>query len=206
MRWLRGETPDSSFERLWTAFQASSLKTRLMLGLIPPVVLIMMITGYVTYLISKQSIGNAIQRTSRLQTVAVRNEIEGYLERCRQDINHLAQENITPEVLHRFIAKQKISGGIEYLEVAYIAQKRAGHLIYMAKNDQIVQIAADRSNPALYLTMNNSKKSLRGRSGSHRSWKSSTHSRSRTTRIKGWFAKSSRWQPPAASREKRTDT
>jgi DNA-binding NtrC family response regulator len=152
MRWLRGETPDSSFERLRAVIQSSSLKTRLMLGLIPPVVLIMMITGYVTYLISKQSIGNAIQRTSRLQTVAVRNEIEGYLERCRQDINHLAQENITPEVLHRFIAKQKISGGIEYLEVAYIAQKSAGHLVYMAKNDQIVQIAADsiKPNPLSY--------------------------------------------------------
>jgi len=56
MRWLRGETPDSSFERLRAAIQTSSLKTRLMIGLIPPVVLIMMITGYVTYLISKQSI------------------------------------------------------------------------------------------------------------------------------------------------------
>ena len=76
MRWLRGETPDSSFERLRAAIQTSSLKTRLMIGLIPPVVLIMMITGYVTYLISKQSISNAIERTSRLQTVAVRNEIE----------------------------------------------------------------------------------------------------------------------------------
>ena len=51
MRWLRGETPDSSFERLRNAIQASSLKTRLMIGLIPPVVLIMMITGYVTYYI-----------------------------------------------------------------------------------------------------------------------------------------------------------
>jgi DNA-binding NtrC family response regulator len=148
MRWLRGETPDSSFERLCSAIRASSLKTRLMLGLIPPVALIMVITGYVTYLISKQSIGNAIQRTSRLQTVAVRNEIEGYLERCRQDITHLAQENITPQVLYRFITKQKISGGIEYLEVAYIAQKSADHLVYMAKDDRFVQIAADSIKPS----------------------------------------------------------
>jgi DNA-binding NtrC family response regulator len=147
MRWLRGETPDSSFERLRTAIQTSSLKTRLMLGLIPPVVLIMMVTGYVTYLISKQSISNAIERTSRLQTVAVRNEIEGYLERCRQDITHVAQGNITPQVLHRFITKQKISGGIEYLEVAYIAQKSADHLVYMAKDDRIVQIPADSIKP-----------------------------------------------------------
>jgi len=148
MRWLRGETPDSSFERLRTAIQTSSLKTSLMLGLIPPVVIIMMFTGYVTYLIYRQSIGNAIQRTSQLQTVAVRNEIEGYLERCRQDIAHLAQENITPQAIHRFIAKQKISGGIEYLEVAYIAQKSADHMVYMAKNGRIVQIPADSIKPS----------------------------------------------------------
>jgi DNA-binding NtrC family response regulator len=148
MRWLRGETPDSSFERLRNAINTSSLKTRLMIGLIPLVVLIMVITGYVTYLISKQSIGKAIERTSRLQTVAVRNEIESYFERCRQDIAHLAQEAITPQALHRFIAKQKISGGIEYLEAAYIAQKSAGHLVYMAKNDQIVQIEADSIKPS----------------------------------------------------------
>jgi DNA-binding NtrC family response regulator len=148
MRWLRGETPDSSFERLRNAVRVSSLKTRLMIGLIPPVVFIMMITGYVTYLISKQSIGNAIQRTSRLQSVAVRNEIERYLERCRQEITYLAQEEITPQVLHRFMAKQKISGGVEYLGIAFIAQTNADHLVYMAKDDRIVQIAADAIRPS----------------------------------------------------------
>ena len=148
MRWLRGETPDSSFERLRSAIKASSLKTRLMIGLIPPVVVIVIFTGYVTYLISKQSIANAIHRTSRLQTLAVRNEIENYLERCRQDITYLALQNITPMILHRFISKAKIAGGIEYLAVAYIAQKSADHLVFSAKNDLVVQIPADLMKPS----------------------------------------------------------
>jgi DNA-binding NtrC family response regulator len=148
MRWLHGETPDSSFERLRAAFNASSLKTRLMLGLIPPVVVIMVFTGYVTYVISKQSLGSALQRTSRLQTAAVRNEIEGYLERCRQDITYLAMQDVNAQILYRFISKQKISGGIEYLGVACIAQKSADHIIYVAKNEQIVQIAADSIQPS----------------------------------------------------------
>lgn len=148
MRWLRGETPDSSFERLRKAIQASSLKTRLMLGLIPPVVFIMAVTGYVTYLISKQYIGNAVQRTSRMQTVAVRNEIEGYLERCRQDVTYLAQEYINPRVLQKFISKQNISGGIDYLGVAYIAQKSAEHIVYAAKNGRVAQIEAGSIKPS----------------------------------------------------------
>jgi DNA-binding NtrC family response regulator len=119
-----------------------------MLGLVPPVVIIMILTGYITYLISRQSIGNAIERTSRLQTVAVRNEIENYLDRCRQDITYLAQENITPEALGRFLLKPKTSGGIEYLEVAYISQKSTDHLVYMAKDGRIVQIPADAIKPS----------------------------------------------------------
>ena len=148
MRWLRGEIPDSSFERLRRAFQTSSLKTRLMVGIIPPVVIIMIFTGYITYLISRQSIGNAIERTSRLQTVAVRNEIEAYLERSRQDLSNLSQEDITPSALRRFMARHKISGGVEYLGVAYIAQKSADHQVYMAKDGQIVQIPADSIKPS----------------------------------------------------------
>jgi DNA-binding NtrC family response regulator len=155
MRWLLGESPDSSFERLRGAVQTSSLKTRLMLGLIPPVVLIMVITGYITYLISKQSISNAIERASRLQAVAVRNEIESYLEHCRQDICHLAQEAITPDALRRFLARPQVSGGVEYLEVAFISQKSADHLFYMAKDGKIVQIltemaAAIKPSPLAY--------------------------------------------------------
>ena len=119
-----------------------------MLGLIPPVVLIMIFTGYITYLISKQSIGNAIERTSRLQTVAVRNEIEGYLERCRQDITHLAQNAISAEGLRKFIVRSRTTGGIEYLGVAFISQKSADHLAYMATDGKIVQIAVDSVKPS----------------------------------------------------------
>lgn len=148
MRWLRGEIPDSSFERLKRAFETSSLKMRLMVGVIPPVVIIMIFTGYITYLISKQSIGNAIERTSRLQTIAVRNEIEAYLEHSRQDLSILAQEDITPLALRNFMARHKISGGVEYLGVAYIAQKSPDHQVYMAKDGQIVQIPADSIKPS----------------------------------------------------------
>lgn len=152
MRWLRGETPDSSFDRLLNAFRGSSLKTRLMLGLIPPVVIIMIITGYVTYYFSKQSINEAVERTTRLQTVAVGNEIELILDRCRQDLTNLAREAVTPEVLQHFLARSRDSGGIEYAEAAFIAQKNSDHLVYVAQDGRIAQfsgqmISTMRPNP-----------------------------------------------------------
>jgi DNA-binding NtrC family response regulator len=126
-----------------------------MLGLIPPVVIIMIITGYVTYYFSKQSISEAVERTTRLQTVAVGNEIEFLLDRCRQDLTNLAREAVTPEMLQRFLARHRDSGGIEYAEAAFIAQKNADHLVYVAKDGRIAQITSQmvstiRPNPLTY--------------------------------------------------------
>ena len=155
MRLFRTYLPNSSFERMRDSFRASSLKTRLMIGLIPPVVVIMVITGYITYDYSKQSINTAVERTTRLQAVAVGNEIESYLDRCRQDLVNLAQEDITPGLLARFLGRNQTSGGIEYTEAAFIAQKSAGHLVYIARDGRIVQIpsgmtAAIKPNPLAY--------------------------------------------------------
>jgi DNA-binding NtrC family response regulator len=152
MKWLRGETPDSSFERLRAAYRASSLKTRLMLGLIPPVICIILLAGYFSYQVSKQSIGSAVQRATRLQALAARNAIEAYLDRFREDISYLAQEPITPSALHRFLAKSKISGGLEYLHAAVISPSDADHLAYLAKDEEIVPIPAGaiRPNPLSY--------------------------------------------------------
>jgi hypothetical protein len=148
MRWLRGESPDSSFDRLRSGFRTSSLKTRLMVGLIPPVVVIMIITGYVTYYISKQSISTAVERATRLQTVAVGNEIEMLLDRCRQDLSNLAQEAVTPGLLQRFLARPQVSGGMEYAEAAFIAQKSTDHIVYVAKGAHIAQVP-DRLLPTI---------------------------------------------------------
>ena len=92
MRWLRGELPDSSFERLRAAIQNSSIKTRLMIGLIPPVLIILIITGYLTYFISSKFINSAIERSSQLQVMALTHEIEYFLDHCRQDLSNLAKE------------------------------------------------------------------------------------------------------------------
>jgi hypothetical protein len=124
MRWFRGELPDSSFERLRAAIHNSSIKTRLMIGLIPPVLIILIITGYLTYFISSKFINSAIERSSRLQVMALNHEIEYFLDHCRQDLSNLAKESVSEDALRRFLSLNKLNGGLEYLGCLYFAKNR----------------------------------------------------------------------------------
>lgn len=122
------------------AIRSSSLKTRMILGLIPPVLIILMITGYINYFISRDLIGNAVERSSKLQALSAKREIESFLEHWRLDVFNLSQEKLDADSIHRFLAKSRTSGGIEYSGAAYISQKNTDHVIYMAKDGRIVQI------------------------------------------------------------------
>ena len=105
-------------------FNNSSIKTRLMIGLIPPVLIILIVTGYLTYFISSKFINSAIERSSQLQVMALNHEIEYFLDHCRQDLSNLAKENVNEDALRRFLSLNKLNGGLDYL----------GSCLYFAKN------------------------------------------------------------------------
>jgi DNA-binding NtrC family response regulator/HAMP domain-containing protein len=140
MRFLREQLPDSSFERFRNAIRASSLNTRLIIGLIPPVLIILAITGYLNYSISRDLIGNALERSSKLQVISAKREMESFLERWRVDVSNLSQEIIDADSIYRFLARKGSPEGSGYIGAAYISQKNADHLIFMAKDSHIVQI------------------------------------------------------------------
>lgn len=143
MRWYREQLPDSSFERILQLIRTSSLKTRLIIGLIPPVLIILIITGYINYTISREIIGNAVERSSQLQAFSARQELESFLEGWRLDVCNLSQEGIDAGSIYRFLARSRTSGGIEYIGAAFISQKNTDHIIYMAKDGHIVQIPSE---------------------------------------------------------------
>ena len=143
MRWFIEQLPNSSFKRFRSAVQASSLKTRLVIGLIPPVLAIIVVTGYVNYTISREIISNAVERSSKLQALAAKHAVESFLEHWRLDVCNLSQERIDTESIYRFLARSRTQGGIEYIGAAFISQKNSGHVVYMAKDSQIVQITSE---------------------------------------------------------------
>lgn len=149
MRWLRGETPDSSFERLRNAVLASSLKTRLLLGLIPPVILLMVVTGYFTYLVSRQFINQALERSAILETLLLRNELERLLERYRESLCDIAAQPLRAEELQLFLEKAVERGGDELCGIAYLSRKTSDHLVYLANENRILPADAEAIKPSL---------------------------------------------------------
>ncbi len=149
MRWLKGETPDSSFERLRNALLTSSLKTRLMLGLIPPVIVLMTLTGYFTYMVSRQFINSALERSTLLETLSLRNEIEGLLDRLREQLIDLSSNTVHPEVLIRFLAKSAARRENDILGIVFLSRKNPDHLVYLANGTRIVQVQAESVRPNL---------------------------------------------------------
>jgi len=133
----------------------SRLKTRLMLWLIPPVVLILLATGYLMYLIANNFIEIALQRTSRLQVMAMRHAVENFLDRSRQDLLQIAQNPVNFEEMRKFMATKMAINGMTYREMAYISQSEPSHEYLVARDGQIVRLKPEqideiRPNPLLY--------------------------------------------------------
>lgn len=131
------------------------IKSRLLLWLILPVIFILMITGYITYRVSRYFINIALERTFILQTRVLAHKTENFLEQCRQDLLLIAQDSVDLAKMRRFLANMKAFGGISYCQIAYISQKDKNHLFLAADGDDIFQIPVEniselRPNPFLF--------------------------------------------------------
>jgi len=136
-------------------FKSGNIKTKLLVCIIPPVVLILAITGYITYRITYHFINIALERVIRVQTLAFTHEVEKFLEKCKQDLMFIAQDNLDIAKMRSFLASNKNAGGIAYRELAYISQTDQSHIFLVAKDDEIFQIPSKqfseiRPNPLLF--------------------------------------------------------
>lgn len=142
--------------RLKDGFSARSLNAKLIIGLIPPVVLILLATGYISYRVSYHFINVALERTVKLQTRAISHDIETFLERVRQNLLYIAQSPDGTDEIDTFLARSRASGGINYRSIGFISQKDSKHRLFVAEKDRIAQIPSDgvsrvRPNPLLLL-------------------------------------------------------
>ncbi len=136
-------------------FKPNDIKTKLLVWLIPPVVLILAITGYITYRVTYHFIDIALERIIKVQTLVFTHEVEKFFDRCKQDLMFIAQDNIDSAKMRNFLANNRNAGGIPYRELAYISQTNRSHIFMVAKDDDIFQIppaqfAEIRPNPLLF--------------------------------------------------------
>jgi len=121
-----------------------SLRTRLLRVLLPLVVLILLVSGYVGYRVSCQYIDIALDRNVRVQTRAVANQLSEFLDLCRKDLLYIAQDAGRPEALRDFLARKTATGSAGYRELAYLSPDDAGHALFVIEGGEVFEVPAER--------------------------------------------------------------
>jgi DNA-binding NtrC family response regulator len=121
-------------------FKTRSLKTKLVLGMIPPIVIILALTGYITYRVSRSFINSALERSVKIQTMAVAHELDTFLETCKRDLLFIARNSISEAELHNFIARKEHVSGLEYHVLAFLSKIDDRHFLIFAQNGRILEL------------------------------------------------------------------
>ncbi|RJP94863.1 MAG: AAA family ATPase [Desulfobacteraceae bacterium] len=133
-----------------------TMRAKLLFTLIPSVIFILMVTGYIAYLTSTHFLNQALERSSKLQVKAVAHEIEGVLARGMQDLLFISRNFSGSEGLRKAFANFSDLEKVDYREIGFISQKDASHLYFVSRDNQVLQIqnsviSSINPDPRLYL-------------------------------------------------------
>ncbi len=124
-------------------FKTWRLRTKLLVALIPSVVFILALTGYISIWFSSRFLDEAIERNVRVKTLALAHEFELFFAKCKEDLLIVAQKPIArPEMVNFFQSRNNIRG-VAYRELAYISQKGKGHIFTVATGNHVSVIPAE---------------------------------------------------------------
>ncbi|MEW6079205.1 MAG: sigma 54-interacting transcriptional regulator [Thermodesulfobacteriota bacterium] len=120
-----------------------SLRTRLLMYIIPAVVLVLMLTGYINYQTSLNFINEALERSSRIQVKAMAHEIDSLFARCREDLLLVAQVAGDGRGLHENFSRLVATRKTDYHELLFISHKKGHHIFLLAKGNQIFPVSQE---------------------------------------------------------------
>ncbi|MCU0561714.1 MAG: sigma-54 dependent transcriptional regulator [Desulfobacterales bacterium] len=120
--------------------KGKKLRTRLLVALVPSAVVILITTGLVTYHISTDYIGTALERFSLLHATTSAHALSSFMESCRQDLVLASRLRMNAEHMERYLVDIRESRGNEYAEFGYIDLKAGEHIVFVYNNENHVRI------------------------------------------------------------------
>ena len=117
-----------------------SIRKKLLVFLIPPVIVILAATGLILNIFSNNYIDIAIGRSSITLTLAQAHEIEMLLEGCREDIVSLAHRPMTRERLRNFMEASAAARGQLYAEAAYVGDGTDNQYVFLKNDEKIEEV------------------------------------------------------------------
>jgi|GEM_PF-3533682 len=129
---------------------ASTLQAKMRLGLLPPIILVLVLTGYLSFRLHAEFTNEMLESTARLQVQALSRDVESYLAAGARDLRFIARNTPDPEALRNHLATRSTSSGVRYLELSFISQKTDQHRFFFMHDKEIHQAApqhADQIDP-----------------------------------------------------------
>lgn len=127
-------------------FATWSVRKKLMLSLIPSVLLILVVAGYVTNWFSTRYLNQALQRTAQVQNLAQTREIEQLLEYYRLAMLSLARQQ--PDRAHLLAGLEKWSvhhpGAVK--ELVFVGVNSGDTVLLVQSGDTVAEIQHDQYN------------------------------------------------------------
>lgn len=125
------------------SFRSLRIRTKLWLTLVPTVLTILAVTGYVTHWFARQFLQEAVQRTVLLQTLAVAHEYEMFMSRCREDVLWLAQGPWTEEAFRDQWARFRAARGWSYAEMGFMDKSGSRRMLLAAANEGLESVVLE---------------------------------------------------------------
>ena len=117
-----------------------SIRKKLLVFLIPPVVVVLAATGLVLNVFSNRYIDIALGRTTLTMTLAQAHEIEALLEGCREDIVAMSYRAMTRERLRHFMEASAAARGQLYAEAAYVGDGPDNQYVFIKSGERVEEV------------------------------------------------------------------
>ncbi|MUM77597.1 AAA family ATPase [Pseudodesulfovibrio sp. F-1] len=136
-------------------FLSLSLKKKLLFSLLPTLMGILLITGYLNYKISNRYTQIGLERTARLQALAMAHDVEGRLNEYRRELLFISHGPLDAQALRDHLARKRVAGGTAVRELAFFAPELTGHVYMVVCGDEMFEvpeqmIATVKPNPFLH--------------------------------------------------------
>ncbi len=134
---------DSRTSSLFERFTDWRIRNKLIVVILPPVICILLLTGFISNWFSSRFLNQALERSSRLICVAQSYEIEQWIEKARVDLLRLIQSPISVDDGRKFLENNKRFGKNDYRELAYIGTDATKRFFLLNLGPSILEIRSD---------------------------------------------------------------
>jgi DNA-binding NtrC family response regulator len=116
------------------------VRTKLLAVLIPSMVAILLVTGYVTYIFAQQFLQEALERIGIVQTLALARALEDTLSQGRRDLLYFADEAPDPAAMAAYLRRINGLRPFPYREFGYLDLEGHEHLFFVSLHDKVLRV------------------------------------------------------------------